>query len=192
MEFILASSNAHKAQEFSLLFNDSSIDVLAADEKLEVVEDGSTFNENAYLKAQAYFKKFKRPIMSDDSGLVVEALTGELGIHSARFGGKRLLDRERAELLLQRMEGKSDRRAYFHCSLCFYLSDDEIYFFEGRLAGEISLEYLGDAGFGYDPVFIPEELKGEGLTLAQAPEWKEKNSHRAQACRFATNFWAKQ
>ncbi len=190
MELILASGNAHKAEEFSELFNPKILVVKAAPEKIDVVEDGSTYFENALLKAKAYYDKFKVPVIADDSGLNVEALPNELGLHSARFGGPGLTDRERAELLLKKMDGVSNREAYFSCVLCVYFSEKEIFYFEGRLSGSIGYSYRGSTGFGYDPVFIPSDKAEEGLTVAELHEWKQKNSHRAVASGLLSKFLA--
>ena len=187
MEFILASGNQHKAEEFSTLFNEKILKISAASKKIEVIEDGKTFNANALKKAEAYYKEFKTPVVSDDSGLCVMSLPDELGIHTARYGGDGLSDKERAELLIREMKNAEDRSAYFVCVLCFYLSPEEIYFFEGRVMGDVSTDYRGDKGFGYDPVFVPEALDGE--TLAENPVWKEENSHRAKACQQAQKFF---
>ena len=99
VELILASSNAHKALEFSELFDPKMITVKSAPSKINVVEDGDTYFENALLKAKAYYDILKVPVIADDSGLNVLALPSELGLHSARFGGGGLSDRERAGLL---------------------------------------------------------------------------------------------
>lgn len=189
MEFILASSNAHKAEEFNILFKGSPLNVLAADSKIEVEETGKTFRENALIKAEAYFKKYKRPTLADDSGLTVHAIPEELGIYSARFGGEGLSDKDRALLLLEKMAkvSKADRTAFFTCVLCFYISPEEIYFFEGRMQGTIGDQYIGEHGFGYDPVFIPE--KSNDVSLAQSPEYKKEYSHRAQACKESRAFF---
>ncbi len=190
-DLLLASGNAHKALEFSELFDDAVLKIEAAPEKLEVVEDGATFNENALKKAKAYFDKFGLPVMSDDSGLVVDAMPGELGIHTARFGGDDLTSQQRNELLIERMKdvAEEDRAAHFVCVLCFYLSDDEVFFFEGRMKGKISHLIVGEQGFGYDPIFIAEGADIEGQTVATMPEWKHKNSHRSIACRHAQKFF---
>jgi XTP/dITP diphosphohydrolase len=188
MELILASGNEHKAEEFSELFNPKLVTVKAAPEKIDVVEDGTTYFENALLKAKAYYDKFKVPVIADDSGLNVAALPNELGLHSARFGGHGLNDRDRAELLLTKMEGLSNREAYFSCVLCVYLNDKEIFYFEGRMNGFIGHSHRGSTGFGYDPVFIPADKMDEGLTVAELQEWKQKNSHRAVAVGFAQKF----
>ncbi len=191
LELILATGNAHKAEEFAELFDKNVISISAAPEKLEVEEDGSTFNENALKKAEAYFQKFGRPVVSDDSGLIVDALPGELGIHTARFGGDGLSATQRNEILLERMKDvpEESRSAYFVCVLCFYLSEKEVFFFEGRMKGKISHHLEGDQGFGYDPLFIPEGADLEGQSVATMPEWKNINSHRAVACRHAQKFF---
>lgn len=188
IEFILASGNKHKAEEFSELFDPSVIRVIPASEKLDVVEDGLSYFENAGKKAEAYYKKFNRPVLSDDSGLNVEALPEELGIHSARFGGEGLSDKDRALLLLEKLEGASSRRAYFSCVLCMYINPEEIFYFEGRMSGTIGHAYRGSTGFGYDPIFIPEEKLEEGLTIAELKEWKQLHSHRALASGLAQRF----
>ncbi len=190
MEFLLATSNQHKAEEFNQLFNPEIVKISAASKKLEVEETGLSYFENALLKAQAYYREYKRPILADDSGLNVEALPEDLGIYSARFGGSGLTDFDRAQLLLKKMVGITNRQAYFTCVLCAYMHPDEIYYFEGRLPGLIGHEYKGTTGFGYDPVFIPLEKQNEGLTVAELHEWKTKNSHRAQASSFLEKYIA--
>lgn len=191
MDFILATGNPHKASEFSKLFDPNLIKVSAAPEKLEIEENGKTYSENAFLKAKGYFDKFNCPVLADDSGLNVNSLPDELGIYSARFGGSGLGDKERALLLLEKLADKTtreERGAHFSCVLCFYINHDEVFFFEGRLNGFVGLEYVGEHGFGYDPVFHAQG-EHEERTVAEIPEWKEKNSHRAQACGFASKFF---
>jgi XTP/dITP diphosphohydrolase len=188
MEFLLASGNAHKATELNILFNNSMIDIISAQQSIDVIEDGDTYEENAFKKAKEYYEKYNRPVVSDDSGLNVFSLPDDLGIYSARFGGEGLSDTQRVELLLEKMKGVTDRSAYFSCVLCFYIGPDEVYFFEGRLSGEISHKMSGTDGFGYDPVFIPSGHEGDS-TIAMIPEWKKDNSHRYKACRFAIKFF---
>lgn len=187
-EFLLATGNPHKAEEFNELFPSEVLNIQSAPEKLEVVEDGKTFHDNALLKAKAYHQKFGGPVLADDSGLVVNAIPEELGIHSARFGGDGLSDKDRALLLLDKIKEHEDRSAYFVCVLCFYVNENEIYFFEGRVEGKIGPDYVGETGFGYDPVFIPTDGKDE-LTMAQLSEWKNIHSHRAVASRYALEFF---
>ena len=188
-EFILASQNSHKAQELSRYLS-PVVTVLPAADSLRVVEDGVSFEANALKKAASYFRRYGRPTVADDSGLLVDALPGELGVYSARFGGEGLSDRERTEKLLERLKGESRRNACFMCHLCFYFSAQEVFFFAGKLPGTIGESYCGEHGFGYDPVFIPHIEGRARFTLAERVEWKHGNSHRARACRGARSFFA--
>ncbi len=190
LDFFFASSNHHKARELTEFFDSQVLVIRPPPENIEVEETGQSFTQNAFLKAVSYYQKFKMPVMADDSGLTVAALPEELGIYSARFGGEGLNDRERAELLLQKLEGKvgKEREAFFTCVLCFYLCPEEIFYFEGRLKGEIACDYIGEHGFGYDPVFIPKGDLRE--TLGMRPEWKKKHSHRFRACQLAEQFFS--
>ena len=186
-ELTLASGNANKAQEFSDLFDKNIVRIIPAPRLCEVEETGTSFQQNSLLKAEKYFQTLQKPTLADDSGLEVLALPGEMGIHSARFGGEGLSVRDRANLLLKKLEGKR-REALFVCFLCFYLSPREIFFFEGRMEGSVSRGYRGGSGFGYDPVFIPTYGEGE-KTLAEIPQWKREYSHRAKAVHLAQNFF---
>ncbi len=190
LQLLLASGNAHKAQEFAELLDPQILKVSAAPKKLEVPETGTTYFENALIKARAYYDAFKAPVLADDSGVEVEALMGQLGLNSANFGGPGLKDRQRAELLLEKMANVPDskRTAVFTCILCIYLSPEEVFFFEGRMEGKIGKTYVGEHGFGYDPVFIPSKLGTED-SIAQHPEWKKLNCHRAIACQHALKFF---
>lgn len=192
LNLILATGNQHKAEEFKELLDKDCLSISAAPEKVDVEEDGKSYYENAFKKAATYYSFFKKPVLADDSGLNVEALPNDLGIYSARFGGEGLSDRQRAELLLEKLQDfpqEQQRKAYFTCVLCFYLSENEIYYFEGRVDGSVGHEYRGDKGFGYDPVFIPEALKDQNLTFAEAEQWKQLNSHRAKATQMANKFF---
>ncbi len=187
INLILATGNAHKAEEFAALFSPEIISVKAAPIKIDVEETGTSYFENALIKARSYYDKFQVPVLADDSGLNIEALPEELGIMSARFGGEGLSDKDRALLLLNKIS--INRTASFTCVLCFYLNPREIYYFEGHMNGKIATKYIGDTGFGYDPVFIPDDHEGE-LTVAELPDWKNKNSHRAVAVRLAQKFFS--
>jgi len=186
--FILASSNAHKAEEFKVLFK-GVLSVEPAPHSLEVDESGSTFTENAYLKAKAYFDKFAVPALADDSGLVVEALPELLGVQSARFAPELSSYVDKCQKLIELLKSKENRSAYFVCVLCFYLSPEEVYFFEGRVQGKIGNELKGDHGFGYDPIFIPDRKEQDGKSLAELPDWKNEFSHRARASQSALHFF---
>jgi XTP/dITP diphosphohydrolase len=191
MEYILASTNAHKAEELQDLLGSTGMTIIAAPEKLEIIEDGATFQENALKKAKGYYDQFNRPTVSDDSGLVIPAKPDILGVYSARFAPEYSDYKDKNRVLLETLGGLSeeDRKAYFVCYLCFYHSPDEIFFFEGRVHGHIGYEAKGSDGFGYDPVFMPDGVE-EGKSLAQVGEWKMKNSHRAKACKEAVTFFS--
>ena len=188
--FLLASGNAHKAEEFKELFLDT-LTINPAPRTLEVDETGKTFIENALLKAKAYFETYKVPALADDSGLVLEALPDILGVQSARFAPEIPEYKDKCLKLIQMLDQSpvKNRKAYFVCVLCFYLSPEEVYFFEGRVHGEIGSEPKGEKGFGYDPIFIPERKEEDGLSLAQLPEWKNEFSHRAKAAQAALDFF---
>lgn len=188
--FLLASGNAHKAEEFKELFG-GVLTINPAPRSLEVDETGKTFIENALLKAKAYYDTYKVPSLADDSGLMLEAFPELLGVQSARFMPELPNYADKCRKLIEIMENApgNDRRAYFVCVLCFYLSPDEVYFFEGRVHGEIGTQLRGDKGFGYDPVFIPERKEADGLSLAELPEWKNQFSHRAKASLAAIDFF---
>ena len=189
LELILASSNSHKATELSELFSDVA-QIKAAPQSIDVVEDGATFSENALKKAQAYYEKFKTPTLSDDSGLVLEFFPDILGVQSARYLPELSNYKDKCQKLLESFkEVKPDyKRAHFVCALCFYLNPQEIYFFEGRVHGQIGEEYKGEHGFGYDPIFIPDRDEKDKKTMAELPEWKMIHSHRAKAVKSAQQF----
>lgn len=188
--FLLASGNAHKAEEFKELFRDA-ISISPAPRTIEVDEIGKTFTENAFLKAKAYFDIYKTPTLADDSGLNIEAMPEILGVQSARFAPELKDYKEKNLKLLEVLKTNKveNRAAYFVCVLCFYISADEVYFFEGRVHGVIGEASQGDQGFGYDPLFIPERRENDGLSLAQLPEWKNEFSHRARAVQAALQFF---
>lgn len=188
LEFILASGNPHKAEEFAELLA-GRVAVKAAPRGLNPDETGKTFIENALIKAKAYYDEFGLPALADDSGLTVEALPEILGVQSARFLPEKPDYKDKCAELLRLMSGAEKRQAHFTCVMCCYLSPTEIYFFEGRVHGEIGLEYRGQHGFGYDPVFVPTRSENDGKSLAELPEWKNKNSHRAKAALAALSFF---
>jgi XTP/dITP diphosphohydrolase len=188
--FLLASGNAHKAEEFKELFN-GTLNVSPAPKTLEVDETGKTFVENALLKAKAYFETYKTPALADDSGLVVEALPDILGVESARFAPELQSYEQKCLKLIELLNNNQlkNRKAYFVCVLCFFINPEEIYFFEGRVIGEIGHELKGEKGFGYDPIFIPERRENDGKSMAELPEWKNIFSHRAKASQAALEFF---
>lgn len=186
--FILASGNAHKAEEFKELFS-GVLTVNPAPKTLEVDETGKTYTENAFIKAKTYYENYGHPSLADDSGLNIEALPDILGVKSARFAPELSNYSDKCKKVIELLNDQANRRAYFVCVLCFYLSPEEVYFFEGRVHGEIGFELKGEQGFGYDPIFIPERKENDGMTLAQLAEWKNEFSHRAKASQAALQFF---
>lgn len=180
MKFILASSNEGKTKEILNVLKPIGIDIVKAKEQIEVAETGTTYTENALLKAEAYYKKFGEPTVADDSGLSLNEFPNILGVYSARFAPELNDYAQKCDQLLHYMiENKAvTRKAAFICVLCFYLAPDQYFFFEGNMAGTIAHQRKGVKGFGYDPIFIPD---GESFTLAEQPEYKAQNSHRARA-----------
>jgi XTP/dITP diphosphohydrolase len=188
LELILATGNAHKAEEFQVLFQGSLV-IKSAPSGLNPDETGKTYAENALIKAKAYYDAFNLPALADDSGLNLTSLPDILGVQSARFREDLPSYSDKCLALLKLLEQQPQREAYFSCTLCFYLNPSEIYFFEGRVNGVIGTELKGDKGFGYDPIFIPTRKENDGASLAQLPEWKNAFSHRAKASEAALQFF---
>ena len=185
MKLILASNNANKLKEFRSLVADLDIELLSQKEAgcdFEVEETGTTFEENAYLKASAVTEATGIAAVADDSGLCVDALGGEPGIYSARYGlGHAASDEERYRYLLQKMEGVEDRSARFVCCICCTFPDGSVIRSRGECEGEILLAPKGQNGFGYDPVFHPLCLDKSMAELSR--EEKNAISHRGKALR---------
>ncbi len=186
MEILLASHNDHKAEEIRKLLPEKFLlstlnDIQYFD---EIVENGSTFKENAWIKSKTGFEISELPTFSDDSGLCIQALNNAPGIYSARYAGTGN-SKDNIEKVLSELEGKTDRNAYFICVICFY-DGKETQFFEGRIDGKIIEQEKGNDGFGYDPIFIPN---GYDKTFAELPqEEKNKISHRAKALKQFIDF----
>ena len=190
MELIFSSHNDHKVKEVaqmlpSYLTMKSLTDINFHD---EIDETGKTFEENALLKAKTIFEKTNKNIFADDSGLVIDALDGAPGVYSARYAGTGK-DADNVTKALKELEGKTNRKAYFISIFCLILNGKE-YFFEGKVNGTISTEILGEDGFGYDPIFIPD---GYSKSFAQmTAEEKNKISHRGLAVKKLNDFLTKQ
>jgi XTP/dITP diphosphohydrolase len=185
---LIATGNLHKIRELEQLLDPFAIPVRTPASlgiRLEVEETGSTFAENAALKARAYFKAAGIPVLADDSGLMVDALHGEPGVMSARYGGEGLDDTGRLRLVLEKMRGVAPhlRRARFVCTLAFLTSQhDEIRYYEGAAEGRILLEPQGSGGFGYDPIF-EDLITGRSYASLTAEE-KNERSHRGRALKL--------
>lgn len=182
MRYVLASNNSGKLKEMKAILSAGGAQLLSQREAgltLEAEETGATFEENALIKARAACEVLGVAAIADDSGLVVDALNGEPGVYSARYGGDTCKsDAERVELLLKNMLGAENRAARFvSCIACVFPNGDCVTA-RGECEGEIGFEPKGDGGFGYDPVFV---LPG-GKTMAEiSAEEKNKISHRAMA-----------
>jgi len=188
MKLYFASGNEHKKKEMSRLLGGFSL-TLPKEEGIvfDPDENGSTFIENAIIKAKALYSIVKEPVLSDDSGLCVKALSGMPGIHTARYGEeelkKKLTDKEKYMFLLKNMENVEDRSATFVCAICLYLSPERIYVIQEECKGKIALEPVnGDGGFGYDPVFFNDEAGKIVSTLKEGE--KDLYSHRGKAARI--------
>lgn len=186
MKMILASNNAKKLKELKAILSDMDVELLSQREAgcdFEVDETGTTFAENAYLKAKAVFDATGLTTVADDSGLMVEALNGEPGVYSARYapGGHEASDKEKYTYLLSKLEGVEHRAAKFVTNICCILPDGEMIRTVGECHGEILPYPHGEGGFGYDPVFKPEGYDTSMAVLG--PEVKNQISHRANALR---------
>lgn len=184
MKLIIASNNKGKIREYKDIFEPFGFQVYSQSEEnicLEVEETGTTFEENAAVKARAIYGISHCCVISDDSGLEVEALGGEPGLFSARYKGLET-EHERRLAVLKGLEGSDNRKARFVTCICFIDEAGEEHLFSGVWNGEIAFEEEGTNGFGYDPIFISED--GNGKTTASLPlSFKETYSHRAKAVR---------
>ncbi len=180
MELVFASSNQNKVAEIQKLFGHKikllSLKDINCTEEIE--ETGKTFHENALIKARYVFEKYNYNCFGDDSGLEVEALNNEPGVYSARYAGEPKNDANNTQKLLNELDSKTNRSACFKTVIALVIDGKE-QFFEGEIKGQITLQPIGNGGFGYDPVFIPN---GYDRTFAQM-SLEEKNviSHRAIA-----------
>ena len=187
MAFIVAATgNQHKLAEYAQLLADQDIELKSLNDfpgYTEPEENGSSFEENAGIKAAAASLYTSAPAFADDSGLEVEALDGRPGIHSSRYAAS---DPERIAKLLGELEGKTNRRARFVCVISIAFNGEVIASFEGEVKGTILDAPRGENGFGYDPVFQPDGFDKSFAELGA--EVKDKISHRARAFELATAF----
>ena len=183
MKFVLATHNPNKVREMSAILGQFGVEVVSPKElgiTVEVEETGTTFAENAMLKARAICELAKLPAIADDSGLCVDALNGAPGVYSARYGG---LDDDvaRYRLLLENLRGAGTRAAHFHTSVVCCFPNGDVLEAEGDCHGTIAYAPQGENGFGYDPVFFVPEMR---KTFGQlTPEEKNAISHRGVALR---------
>ena len=185
MRVVLASKNKHKLVEISKITEKFGFDLVLQSElgvDIDVEETGTTFEENSFLKAEAVMKATGLPALADDSGIAVDALNGEPGIYSARYGFDESLDDwGRLQLLLKNTEHVPDgqRQAQFVCVITMVTPEGQTIQARGEIHGELLREPRGENGFGYDPIFY---YPPAGMSTAEmAPEDKNEVSHRGNA-----------
>jgi len=188
---VLASHNLNKAQEIQMLLgNQFHVILQQAFDIPPIEETGSTFEENALLKAKTVYDIIGLPVIGDDSGLEVVALNNQPGVYSSRFAGDNASDDDNIDKLLRKMHNipTEKRTARFRCVVAFLgtSSDDQPVFFEGEWAGYIAKERTGMNGFGYDPVFVDLQ---SNLTAAELEsDQKNKISHRGKAMQSLKSY----
>lgn len=189
-ELVFATNNKHKTEEVGNLLR-GQYKVLNLSDigcTVDIPETGSTFAENATLKSQYVLENYQLDCFADDSGLEIEALNQEPGIYSARYSGIKD-DAANLNLVLQKMQGQSNRKARFRTVVSLF-KNQQNYLFEGIINGHIAEKPMGTQGFGYDPIFVPE---GYDISFAQmSMEQKNEISHRAIAMRKLIAFLKEQ
>ena len=185
-QLILATHNDHKAKEFRDILPQYSVQTLAdLGHDDEIKETATSLEGNSFIKAETVFKRYGHVVISDDSGLEVDALYGAPGVYSARYAGDPRNDQRNTEKLLDELQGASNRKAQFRTVITL-MNAKNSFQFEGIVKGTIAKSPRGEAGFGYDPVFIPE---GVQQTFAElAANEKNKISHRANAIEKLLHF----
>lgn len=183
-EIWIATTNKHKVQEFKKMFEKENIEVfsmLDLKEKIEIVENGKSFEENACIKAETLSRYLKRAVIADDSGLEVDAMNKEPGIHSARWLGHDTDYSIKNQEIINRLKGAENRSCRFICAIALARPNHKTEVFSGVIEGMVAEEISGANGFGYDPIFMVPSLNKK---LSEISE-DEKNliSHRGQACK---------
>jgi len=179
---VIATTNKNKVKEFQEILKDFPVTLRSLSDfgpLPEAIEDGTTFDDNAYKKAFHTARILGLPAIADDSGLVVEALDGAPGVYSARYAGDKATDKDNVDKLLEDMRGVKNRNASFQCVLSIAVPSGPALTYEGSCKGVLLEKPKGESGFGYDPIFFFEEL---GKTFAECTaEEKNKVSHRGKA-----------
>lgn len=183
MKWVLATGNKGKVKELATMLAPLDVEIVPQSEfdVSAVPETGTTFVENAIIKARHAANVTGMPAIADDSGLEVDALNGAPGIYSSRFAGEEASDQENLEKLLADLQGESQRTARFRCVLVFmrHADDPTPLICQGTWQGEITQEAFGEGGFGYDPIFTPQGLSHTAAEMSK--EDKNQISHRGQA-----------
>lgn len=187
MQYLLATHNLHKEKEFKELLQDISLGIISLktlNDTDDVLETGTTFLENAILKAKYFAHKYQMTAIADDSGLCVAALNLKPGIYSARYSGNG--DLANNLKVLNEMKDQKNRNAYFECVIAICSPQGDCHTFHGRIDGSIGYQIQGENGFGYDSIFYPE---GYDQTFAELDSaLKNQMSHRFHALRQFENF----
>jgi len=180
MDIVLASNNKHKLKEVrDILYGYNILSLHQIGFNAEIEETGATIFENALIKAREIRKHTDKMIIADDTGLFVHALNDEPGVYSARYAGESATFEDNNNKLLKALENKEDRSAVFKCAIALNTPSGEEKIFSGQVNGQIAKEYCGTGGFGYDPIFIPDDMDKTYANLSS--EEKDKLSHRAKA-----------
>ncbi|MEB5478278.1 XTP/dITP diphosphatase [Shouchella clausii] len=182
-ELVVATKNKGKLNDFQTLFTDRYIVKSLYDysEVPEIIEDGDTFHENAVKKAETLAAHLQKPVIADDSGLLIDALGGKPGVYSARYAGEPKNDQANIDKVLSELDGvpTQKRTARFFCVIALAEPGKETIFAEGACEGRITEKPTGSNGFGYDPIFL---VPSHGQTMAElSAETKNQLSHRARA-----------
>lgn len=189
-EIVLASANKKKISELNEML--SGFKVLSLRDigfEQEIEEPFFTFNENAFQKANTIYQFCGKNVLADDSGICVSALDNRPGVLSARYAGDEANDQSNLQKLLQELEGQTNRKAFYKAVLCL-IYKGEAHYFEGECHGTLIEKPIGENGFGYDPIFVPD---GYTETFAQLPTTvKQQISHRAKAMQLLVNFVTKE
>ncbi len=190
MKIIFASHNQNKVAEIRKMLpkNIELLSLSDIDYHEDIEEIGATLEENSKIKAETIFQHTGIPTIADDTGLEVYALNMEPGVYSARYAGTQKSDQDNMRKLLKSLDGKENRKARFRTIFTF-VAQDFFEQFEGLVEGQIQHEQIGNMGFGYDPIFIPED---KNLTFAEMTiDEKNKISHRARALAKLVDYFAK-
>ena len=188
VRLVVASGNAHKLREIAEIFTDFEIvsqKSMGFDEDVE--ETGTTFEENALIKARAAANALNMVALADDSGICVNALDGAPGVYSARYGGEHGNDKKNRDLLLKNLDGATDRTAYFKSAVALVYPNGKEFVAEGKTYGKILTEEVGNGGFGYDCIFESDDLK-KSFGVATSEE-KNSVSHRFRALNNLLAIW---
>ncbi len=189
---ILASNNQNKVKEISDKVKQFNIKIISQKEAgydIEVEETGKTFEENAILKAEAIYKTLGMPVISDDSGLEIDALNGEPGVYSGRYGGPNATVKDKIDKILNLLKDieQDKRTARFKCDICYIDTKGEKHIFEGICEGKITKETCGESGFAYDPIFLYDTRTFAQMTM----EEKNEISHRGKAINKLVEYISK-